>query len=148
MRIMVDTNILISALMFPSPRMDTLFHKITTEYQLVLSSYVVDELLNVAHRKFEKKIEAVDVFLNQLLYELVYTPEHSKPGLFDIRDEKDYPVLYSAMTESVDVFITGDRNFDELEVEKPEIISPAAFREKYLTSFVCVKMLPIKNIGI
>jgi hypothetical protein len=59
--------------------------------------------------------------LSQLPYELAYTPEHPKPGLFEIRDEKDYPVLYSAITEDVDVFITGDRDFDGLDLEKPEI---------------------------
>jgi hypothetical protein len=31
----------------------------------------------------------------------------------------------------VDVFITGDRDFDGLGLEKPEIISPAGFLEKY-----------------
>jgi len=128
---MIDTNILISALLFPSQRMNTLIYKITTEYQLVLSSYVVDELLNVVRRKFNNKLEAVDLLLSQLPYELVYTPAQPKPGLFEIRDEKDYPVLYSAIAEDVDVFITGDRDFDGLGLEKPEIISPAVFLEKY-----------------
>ncbi len=131
MRVMIDTNILISALLFPSQRMNTLIYKITTEYQLVLSSYVVDELLNVVRRKFNNKLEAVDLLLSQLPYELVYTPAQPKPGLFEIRDEKDYPVLYSAIAEDVDVFITGDRDFDGLGLEKPEIISPAVFLEKY-----------------
>jgi len=131
MRVMIDTNILISALLFPSQQMNTLIYKITTEHQLVLSSYVVDEVLNVVRRKFKNKLEAVDLLLSQLPYELVYTPAQPKPGLFEIRDEKDYPVLYSAITEDVDVFITGDRDFDGLVLEKPEIISPAGFLEKY-----------------
>jgi hypothetical protein len=67
----------------------------------------------------------------KLPYELIYTPKQPKPKLFEIRDEKDYPVLYSAITEDVDVFITGDRDFDGLGLKKPEIISPAGFLEKY-----------------
>jgi hypothetical protein len=39
--------------------------------------------------------------------------------------------LYSAITEDVDVFITGDRDFDGLNLEKPEILNPAGFLEKY-----------------
>jgi putative PIN family toxin of toxin-antitoxin system len=128
---MIDTNILISALLFPSRQMNTLIYKITTEHQLVLSSYIVDELLNVVRRKFKSKLEAVDLLLSQLPYELVYTPEHPKSGLFKIRDEKDYPVLYSAITEDVDVFITGDKDFMGLGLEKPEIVSPSEFLEKY-----------------
>jgi len=128
---MIDTNVLISALLFPSQQMNKLIYIITTEHQLVLSSYVVDELLNVTRRKFESKIEAVDLLLSQIPYELVYTPKQPKPGLFEIRDEKDYPVLYSAIIEGVDVFITGDKDFDGVDLEKPEIVSPAGFLEKY-----------------
>jgi putative PIN family toxin of toxin-antitoxin system len=128
---MIDTNILMSALLFPSRQMNALVFKIATEHHLVLSSYIVDELLNVVRRKFKDKMEAVDLLLSQIPYELVYTPEHPKPGLFEIRDEKDYPVLYSAITENVDVFITGDRDFDGLDLERPEVISPAGFLEKY-----------------
>lgn len=131
MRVMIDTNVLISALLFPSQQMNKLIYIITTEHQLALSSYVVDELLNVTRRKFESKIEAVDLLLSQLPYELVYTPKQPKPGLFEIRDEKDYPVLYSAIIEGVDVFITGDKDFDGVDLEKPEIVSPAGFLEKY-----------------
>lgn len=53
MRVMIDTNVLLSALLFPSRQMNTLIEKITTEHQLVLSSYVVDGLMNVTRRKFK-----------------------------------------------------------------------------------------------
>jgi putative PIN family toxin of toxin-antitoxin system len=128
---MIDTNVLISALLFPSQQMNTLIYKITTEHQLVLSSYVVGELLNVVHRKFKSKLGAVDLLLSQLPYELVYTPAQPKLELFEIRDEKDYPVLYSAIAEDVDVFITGDKDFGGLNLEKPEIVTVAGFLEKY-----------------
>jgi putative toxin-antitoxin system toxin component, PIN family len=131
MRVMIDTNILISALLFPNSQMDALIVRVTTEHQLVLSSYVVDELLNVVRRKFRNTFESMDLLLSRLPYELVYTPEHPAPGLFDIRDEKDYPVSYSAITEDVDVFITGDKDFSGLNLEKQEILGPAGFLEKY-----------------
>ena len=131
MRVMIDTNVLVSALLFPGQRMNTLMYKVTMEHQLVLSSYVVEELLNVTRRKFPNKVEAVDLLLSQLPFELVYTPKKPKPGLFEIRDIKDYPVLYSAITEGIDVFVTGDSDFNDVELEKPEIITPAGFLEKY-----------------
>lgn len=131
MRIMIDTNILISALLFPSERMDGLMRKIMVEHQLVLSSYVIDELLNVTRRKFKSKLQVVDTLLSQLPYELVYTPQQPAPGLFEIRDAKDYPVLYSAITEDVDIFITGDKDFEDVVIEKPEILSPTEFMNKY-----------------
>jgi len=128
---MLDTNVLLSALLFPGDTMSKLMHKITTEHQLVLSSYVVNELLEVTRRKFPDKVTAIDTLLSQLPYELVYTPEQLKLEVFEIRDVKDYPTLYSAITESVDIFVTGDKDFDDVDVEEPEIITPAGFVEKY-----------------
>ena len=131
MRVMIDTNVLVSVLVFPSQQMGALMYKITSEHQLVLSSRVVDELLNVTRRKFNGKIETIDRLLSQLPYELVYTPRQPKQGLFEIRDEKDYPILYSAIAEDVDIFVTGDKDFAGLSLERPEIITPAGFLEKY-----------------
>ena len=87
--------------------------------------------MNVIRQKFKGKEEAIDLLLSQLPYELVNTPKQPKQGLFTIHDEKDYPVLYSAIVENVDVFITGDKDFEGLGVKKPEIISLAGFLEKY-----------------
>ena len=55
MRIMLDTNVLISALLFPGIRMDTMMNNIFMEHQLVLSSYVVEELNRVVQRNFRGK---------------------------------------------------------------------------------------------
>jgi len=128
---MLDTNVLISAIVFPNKRMDSLIYKATLDHQLVLSSYVIDELLEVTKRKFPKKVKDVDLFLTRLPYELVYTPKKQSHDFFRIRDINDYPVLYSAIIEDVDIFVTGDDDFDDVEIEKPEIISPSEFLEKY-----------------
>ena len=131
MRVMIDTNILVSALVFPGRSMDALMEALATEHRLVLPSCVLDELLDVVSRKFPGKEEAVDLFLSQLPYELVYTPRHIQSGLFPLRDEDDYPVLYSAVAEDVDVFVTGDRDFEDVDLDRPEILTPAQFLEKY-----------------
>lgn len=131
MRIMTDTNVLISALLFPAKQMDMLIYNVSIKHRLVLSSYVVDELLAVAHRKFKDKVALVDLLLSQLPYELVYTPELPEKGLFEIRDEQDYPVLYSAITEDIDIFITGDKDFLDINLDKPEILTPKQFMDKY-----------------
>ena len=52
MRIMLDTNILISAALFPNGRAAQAFFKaLSVPYQPIVCDYVVDEL----HRKFEEK---------------------------------------------------------------------------------------------
>lgn len=55
MRIMLDTNVLISALLFPGVKMDAMMNYIFTHHQLVLSSYVVDELNeNFGERRWQR----------------------------------------------------------------------------------------------
>jgi len=131
MRVMLDTNVLISAIIFPNDRMDSLIFKASLNHQLVLSSYIIDELLKVTEKKFPSKIKDIDLFLTRLPYELVYTPKERKLDLFTIRDIDDYPVLYSAIVEDVDLFVTGDDDFKNVEIEKPEIITPSEFPARY-----------------
>ena len=131
MRVMLDTNVLVSAIVFPNDRMDTLIYKATLDHQLVLSSNIIDELFDVTKRKFPEKIRDVDLFLTRLPYELVYTPKEVNPDIFSIRDPDDYLNLYSAIIEDIDLFVTGDDDFDDVEIEKPEIITPSEFLEKY-----------------
>jgi predicted nucleic acid-binding protein len=51
---------------------------------------------------------------------------------FNIRDAEDYPVLYTAIIEDVDILITGDKDFANIEIENIEILTPSDFMDKYL----------------
>ena len=132
MRIMLDTNVLISMILFPSSQFTVMLEYITRYHTLVLSSFVLDELTAVVERKFPSRIGVIDNFLHGLSYELVYTPHRMRPDMFKIRDMKDYPVLYSAISDDIDIFITGDRDFEDIGIEKPEILTPSKFAEKYI----------------
>ena len=106
--------------------MNDMMDYIFTQHQLVLSSYVVEELKSVVKRKFPAKEYAIEKLLMVMSYEYVYET------LFNIRDCKDYPVLYTAIIEDVDILITGDKDFSDVNIEKPEIITPGEFIEKYI----------------
>lgn len=127
---MVDTNVLISLLVFSSKKMNQMMECIFTEHQLVLSSYTVEELKNVVRKKFPNKAGVVDTLLAKMNYEYVYTPDILDETLFEIRDVKDYPALYTAILEDVDVFVTGDSDFSDVDVVKPEILTPAEFWDR------------------
>lgn len=128
---MVDTNVLISLLVFSSKKMNRMMECIFMEHQLVLSSYIVEELKDVVNRKFPSKVEVVDKLLAKMNYEYVYTPDILDETLFEIRDVKDYPVLYTAILEDVDIVVTGDRDFSDVKIDRPEILNPAEFVERY-----------------
>lgn len=131
MRVMLDTNVLLSVLLFPSERMDRMMDYIFEKHRLVLSSFVVEELAFVINRKFPAKAAVIDRLLSAMSYEFVYTPQVMEQGIFEIRDAKDYPVLYTAIVEDIDVLITGDKDFADVEIERPEILTPAGFMERY-----------------
>jgi len=129
---MLDTNVLVSLLLFPGQRMNAMMEHIFAEHELVLSSFVVDELKEVVRRKFPAKEKVVDKLLLHMSYNLVYTPQEMDKTMFRIRDAKDYPVLYTAILEDVDILITGDKDFAAVGIEKPELMTPAEFMAKYL----------------
>ena len=132
MRVMLDTNILISALVFRSKIMSDIIHALADRHTLVLCSYVVDELHETVAKKFNTKKADVEQFLFELPFEYVYTPyELPSHNLFSIRDSDDEKVLYSAIISDIDILITGDKDFYEVDIERPEVVSPAEFLEKY-----------------
>ncbi|GHV25108.1 hypothetical protein FACS189465_2860 [Clostridia bacterium] len=133
MRVMLDTNILISAGIFAGKRMSELTMRISDEHSLVLSSRIIDELWRVVEFKFLACKPILERFMKCLSYDIAYTPTEIDSEIYPrIRDKSDYPILASAIIADVDVFITGDKDFEGINLERPEIMKISAFAEKYL----------------
>ena len=78
MRVMIDTNIIISAALFPNGRAAQAFYKtLIPPYQPIVCDYVVDELHRKFREKFPDKLTELEAFLYNALsiIELVPTPE-------------------------------------------------------------------------
>ena len=132
MRIMIDTNVFISAFILSSHHLIKMIDAIAERHTIVLSTYVIDELKKVTKKKFPNKINLLDSFLQELPFELVYTPDKIDKTKFpDIRDLKDLPILVTAILENVDVLISGDTDFTSIEINHPEILTPKMFVDKY-----------------
>ncbi|MCM1125934.1 MAG: putative toxin-antitoxin system toxin component, PIN family [Lachnospiraceae bacterium] len=129
---MLDTNIFISMIFFPSPQTRDLAKRLADNHQIVICDYVIEELRLVTDRKFPAKRQFLDHFFLELPFELVYTPKTLNLNEFpEMRDTKDSPILATAIMEGIDVFVTGDKDFLVLDVEIPEIITMADFLEQY-----------------
>ena len=132
MRIMLDTNILVSAIFFPSPQTRRFIREVSGKHGLLLCDYVIEELRLVVERKFPGKKTALEQFFLELPFGLIHTPREIDVGNFpSVRDRKDSPILATAILENVDVFVTGDKDFLVLELEVPEILTMAEFLERY-----------------
>lgn len=88
MRVMVDTNILFSAIIFPKGQAAKAFTLCLLNHELVISTYGISELKQVIMRKKPELIPHIDAFLEKLSFELAYTPDNIEDGLFSIRDPK------------------------------------------------------------
>ena len=108
MRIVFDTNILVSALVFPGGQGEAALRRIIEGTdRLVLSRPILDELLEVLGRKFARDAEElahVAVFLSELA-EMV-TP---KRRLQVVADDPDNRILECAITGRAEAIVTGDK---------------------------------------
>ena len=92
MRIMLDTNVLLSGFAFRSRSIAEMTRWISEKHQLLLSSYVIDELREVIERKAPAIMEALDAFLLRLPFEMYYTPARIPEDLpFEIRTRTTLP---------------------------------------------------------
>ena len=108
MRVVFDTNVLVSALALPGGRGDEALRKIVEgEDSLAISGPILDELLSVLARKFAHDREAlarVAVFLSEL-GEFVEPTE----SLAVLADEPDNRILKCALAAGARLIVTGDR---------------------------------------
>jgi uncharacterized protein len=95
MRVLIDTNVLISAALFPR----------------------------------SKPAQALESFISNSLFsiEIVDTPEIPVEEEKSMRDMMDRPILRSAIVSSVDIILTGDKDFLESEIDHPQMMTPSDF---------------------
>lgn len=65
MRVMLDTNILASAFVFKSKKMNELIYKLSTEHEIVICSYTIEELKELIDTKFKVTQKDLDEFLEK-----------------------------------------------------------------------------------
>lgn len=125
MRVLIDTNILISAILTDG----TPFRAITHPNTAIICGQNVNELRRIFARKFPRKTEAMEQFLLLALQsvELVAVPEQPVPAEKKIRDAADRPILRAALAANADILLTGDKDFLEAGLMKPRVLSAMEF---------------------
>ncbi len=72
-RVLVDTNVVISALLFPNSTPARALALVLDEHRLVLTDWIIDELHEVVGRKRPDRLAALHAFLDGIDYELAST---------------------------------------------------------------------------
>lgn len=108
MKVVFDTNILVSALVFPGGRGEAALRRIVEERdELLLSKPILDELLGILGRKFSREPEElahIAVFLADLSRFV-----RPRQRLSAVKDDPDNRILECAVAGRADLVVTGDR---------------------------------------
>ena len=121
MKILLDTNILISAFVFGGKVRKLLYLMAELEWKICVSEYVEKEFRKKLNEKWVERSEKIYSEYEKLnLIRL----ESTDKILGSLRDDKDVPVLSDAIFHEVDILLTGDKDFLEFDIDTPLIISP------------------------
>lgn len=132
MRVLIDTNVLISAALSATGTPFQAYIKAASyPNRGLICEQNVDEMKRIFYKKFPNRLAALDKFLSVALMTLELVPIPTDESDFEkqIRDVKDRPILRAAIDAKADVLLTGDKDFLESGVITPKIMTPSEFLE-------------------
>ena len=112
-RVLPDTNILISSVFWRGNPYEVVRRGILGEYQPVISAEILDEVVDKLRNKFQFPEENIQEFIDILMTycNIVYVTSK-----FDVvRDKKDNKIIECAFDGKVDYIVTGDPDLLVLE---------------------------------
>jgi len=132
MKYLLDTNILVSAALFPVGTAGRAYDlALSTSEPVVICDYTITELRRVFHTKFPQRESSLAAFITGISpgIMIVPTPEVVKDDidLTVVRDPKDWPIVRAAIAEDIDVIVTGDKDLLEADLPYPLMLTPSGF---------------------
>ena len=132
-KIVLDTNVFISAILFGGQPREVLNAAIEGRIKLFVSEPILAEITNVLQRKkFNFPADIIPSIINEI--EAISDYLHTSENISAIKeDPADNRVLECAVAANSDMIITGDKHLLNLKSYKNIlIITPANFIKNYL----------------
>ena len=137
MRVVLDTNILISALISPYGLPETIYQAWrAARFELVTSDFQLDEIRRASrYPKLRARLKPAQVgtLINSLRYQALVL-KHLDLTI-KTTDQDDAFLAAMAMAAQADYLVTGDKRAGLLElghIERTRILTPAAFQVEVL----------------
>lgn len=130
MKVLIDTNILISAILNPDGSPSKAFFKaVTHPNKELICEQNLDELRRVFNRKFSTKLSALETFLASALTTIEVFPVPNREYAFEtsVRDMTDRLILRASIKADVDILLTGDKDFLDSGIKHPRIMTASEF---------------------
>ncbi|MDD5375562.1 putative toxin-antitoxin system toxin component, PIN family [Acidithiobacillus sp.] len=134
MRVILDTNVLLGALISPHGPPDTIYRAWrAARFELVTSTTQLDELRRVSRYPKLKTIlpaHRIGTMVNNMQRAIVLNTLPPLPEGVDANDPNDAFLLAMAMAGEADYLVTGDRRAGLLQrggIGRTRIVTPATF---------------------
>ena len=111
-RIFIDTNILVSAIVFDGNELDVILTSIKREDQVFISEHIIEEATRVFMKKFPEYLELFDSFIELSGIEIIEKSKSSDKisSIKNIRDKYDAHVIACAERVECNYIISGDKD--------------------------------------
>ncbi len=130
MKVLIDTNVLVSAALNPNGVPAAAYRKAASyPNRGMICEQNLDELRRIFQLKFPKKMAALENFLAtaRTTLEIVPVPNEETVLEAEIRDIDDRPILRAAVKAGADILLTGDKDFLSSDIKQPAMVSPSEF---------------------
>jgi len=134
MRVVLDTNVLLSALISPHGAPDTIYNAWrAARFELVTSTVQLDELRRVSRYPKLKTIlpaHRIGAMMNNMQRAIVLEHLPSLPHDVEVNDPNDTFLFTMALVGEANYLVTGDRRAGLLQLGsagQARIVTPAAF---------------------
>jgi putative PIN family toxin of toxin-antitoxin system len=134
MRVILDTNVLLGALISPSGPPDKIYRAWrAARFELVTSVTQLDELRRVSRYPKLKTIlpaHRIGTLVNNLQRAIVLAPLTAVPNGIEVSDPNDAFLVAMALASEVDYLVTGDRRAGLLQcgsIGRTRIVTPVVF---------------------
>ncbi len=134
MRVVADTNVLVSAIIFGGSPGRLVEFAAEGHLQLVLSPPLIEEFREVLRRKFDFS-DAAAYQAETLLRRISIMVEPQREVAIISEDPEDNRVLEAAIAGNAEIIVSGDHHLLDLEALGPiQIMSPRALLKKIVSA--------------
>lgn len=128
MKVMLDTNVLVSAFVFGGKVWNVLNILFDTDCKIYVSEYVDAEFKRILDEKWSDRADKIYSLYRSM--DFIFCSSTSETfGM--LRDEKDIPILSDAIYHGIDILLTSDKDFLDANIERPQIVSPSDLLEYF-----------------
>jgi putative PIN family toxin of toxin-antitoxin system len=129
MRVLLDTNVLVSAVTTRGLCAD-IVRAVLADHELVTCTKVLQEITRILHTKFSVPDSLISEYLELIRQDAILAEAEEAPDI-QIKDVDDIEIIGAAISGKADVMVTGDREVLDIKpMRKLRIVSPRAFWEE------------------